>query len=102
MIVVLFSATVREEARAEHDETDDRLYGIVTSMPGFVSYKSYTSEDGEEIGLIRFENREALEAWRTHPEHLAAQRRGREEFYASYDIEVLEQIRRSVFDRDAT
>ncbi len=90
MIVVLFSVTVREEAKGpEYDETDERLYGIVSSMPGFVSYKSYTAEDGESIGVIRFESRAALEAWRDHPEHRAAQRRGREQhFYASYDIEV--------------
>ena len=25
-------------------------------------------------------------AWREHPEHRAAQKRGREEFYSSYDI----------------
>jgi heme-degrading monooxygenase HmoA len=100
MIVVLFNAVVRKQAEgAEYDQTDARLFDIVSSMPGFVSFKEYSADDGETIGVVRFESREALEAWRDHPEHVAAQKRGREHFYASYEIEVLEQVRRSVFQR---
>jgi heme-degrading monooxygenase HmoA len=103
MMVVLFNAIVRDEANdAEYERTDERLYSIVSRMPGFLSFKEYTADDGETIGVIRFESREALEAWRDHPEHVAAQQRGRDHFYDSYDIEVLEQVRRSVFRRPTT
>jgi len=34
-----------------------------------------------------------LQTWRTHPEHVAAQRRGHDEFYESYAIEVCRTVR---------
>ena len=48
------------------------------AMPGFIGYHVYTSEDGEELGVIRFETREALDAWRDDPTHRAAWRRATE------------------------
>jgi heme-degrading monooxygenase HmoA len=43
--------------------------------------------------VARFESHEALAAWRNHPEHQAAQQRGRERFFAHYKIEVCESVR---------
>jgi heme-degrading monooxygenase HmoA len=68
-------------------------------MEGFISFKSYSASDGETISVIRFASEEALEAWRCHPEHQQAQRRGRESFYQRYHIEVLRHVRESRFDR---
>ena len=100
MMVVLFSATLAEDAdTAAYEALDKHLYGIVGSMPGFLSVKEYTAADGETIGVVRFESEEALEAWRRQPDHQEAQRRGREEFYARYDIEVLRLERASRFER---
>src|SRR3989442_8384281 len=39
-------------------------------MPGFISFNSYVSDDDEELLVARFDSLEALEAWRTDPEHL--------------------------------
>ena len=47
----------------------------MASIPGFISYNSYVSDDGEELTVARFDSPEALEAWRTHPEHPEAQGR---------------------------
>lgn len=47
-------------------------------MPGFVSYSSSTSADGEDVAVIEFESHETVAAWREHPEHREAQRLGRE------------------------
>ena len=32
---------------------------------GLISIKGFTADDGEEIAIVKFESREALEAWRT-------------------------------------
>ena len=61
-------------------------------MPGFVGMDYAQVEDGELL-VVRFESHEALEAWRNHPEHLEAQRRGKQEFFESYQIEVCELVR---------
>ena len=47
----------------------------MASIPGFISYNSYVSDDGEDLAVARFESLEALEPWRTHPEHPEAQGR---------------------------
>ena len=60
------------------------MHELVERIPGFISIKAYTGEDGEEIDLVRFANEDALKVWKEQPEHLEAQRRGREEFYDRY------------------
>jgi hypothetical protein len=40
MIVVLFSYVMRDDANVEEEAAAaDRMWSIVTSMPGFISYK---------------------------------------------------------------
>ena len=100
MIVVLFSTTQREDIpEAEYRETSARMHEIVEAMPGFISYKEYEAEDGEGVAVVRFESEEALRAWGTHPQHRAAQRRGREAFYDEYWIQVCSTIREGRFRR---
>ena len=67
-----------EETRHGH-----RMMDLVKTMPGFVSFKGCTTDDGETFAMATFESEEALGAWRNHPEHRATQRRGYEEFYDS-------------------
>jgi heme-degrading monooxygenase HmoA len=70
-------------------------------MPGFVDFKSFSSPDGERVSLVVFDTREHHEAWRKDPEHRAAQRRGRDEFYSEYSIHVCEQLHRRDFTAPA-
>jgi heme-degrading monooxygenase HmoA len=100
VIVVLFSTTHREGfPEAEYRETSARMHEIVEAMPGFISYKEYQAEDGEGVAVVRFESEEALREWGSHPEHRAAQRRGREAFYDDYWIQVCSTIREGRFQR---
>jgi heme-degrading monooxygenase HmoA len=62
-------------------------------MPGYVSYRQYTSPDGEDVALVEFESHETAAAWREHPEHRDAQRLGRERWFAEYRITVCESVR---------
>lgn len=94
MIVVVFRNELRPGAAGpEYEALAERMYQIVSQMPGFVSADSFTGPDGNETAIITFESAEALAAWRNHPEHLEAQRRGQEEFYRSYHIQVCEVTR---------
>ena len=38
------------------------MYGIVSQLPGFLSVKSFRSDDGEELTVFRFSSEDALEA----------------------------------------
>lgn len=52
-----------------------------------------------DLSIVRFETLEALEAWRTHPEHVEAQRLARELYFESYHIQVLTTVREYAFQR---
>lgn len=93
-VLVLFGRKLREDADLDdYTATNNRMDELVAEVPGFISIKGYASSDGEEFAMVRFESEEALRAWRNHPEHRQAQRKGRESYYESYWVEVYEGIR---------
>ena len=101
MMTVLFRSRLTEEAGEEYARTAQRLEDLAHSMPGFVSFKTFAAPDGERVSIIEFESEEAIVAWYRHPEHLAAQRRGRESFYKEYRIQVCNPVREYGFTRPA-
>jgi heme-degrading monooxygenase HmoA len=73
MVLCVFGITWKEGADLEREtRLSRRMAEIVSRRPGFISYKSYVAADGDEIGIIRFESREALKAWRDDPAHRGA------------------------------
>lgn len=83
----------------ELERTFDRMREVVATIPGFISYKSYEAEDGEELEVARFESEEALQTWRSFPEHVEAQQPGRDEFIDEYCVQVCVPIRHYRFTR---
>lgn len=63
-----------------------RMEELARAQPGFLSFKSYTAEDGEVIALSEWESEDAARAWGREAEHLAVQGRGRAEWYAEYTL----------------
>ena len=88
MIVTIFRSRLREEHKEEYYKTAEKMESLAMSMPGFVSFKTFKAPDGERVSIVEFESKETQEAWRNHPEHLEAQRLGREKFYSEYKILV--------------
>ncbi len=89
MVIVLFEAKLREDVdQPEHDRTFERMVEVVSGMPGFISVDGYSRVGGGDLAVVRFESEEALLAWKNHPEHVAAQQRGRSEFFDSYRVTV--------------
>lgn len=93
MVVVVFRITLRADIDvAEYERTGTRMVELVSGIPGFLGM-DYAETDGGELLVARFESHEALAAWRNQPEHREAQRRGREQFFEHYRIEVCEPVR---------
>jgi heme-degrading monooxygenase HmoA len=100
MIVVLFSIAMRDDADVDEESAaSDRMWSIVSAMPGFISYKAYTADDGETIAVVRFESHEALDAWKRYPEHRETQKRARQEWYDEYWVQASETFREYRFTR---
>ena len=68
---------------------------LVTQMPGFRWIEWYASADdpGTQLALAMFESHEAVKAWREHPEHCDAQKRGKGEFFGRYRIQIADMTR---------
>ena len=88
MVVVIFRSRLKPGVEAAIEALGARLYELVTRMPGYLSYSEYQARDGEALAVVEFESAAALDAWREHAEHRAAQALGKERFFASYRIQV--------------
>lgn len=100
MIIVLFGTELREDADLEdYRMTAKRMHELVRQVPGFISAKRFVAEDGEPVVIVRFESEEALQAWRNHPEHMEAQKKGRKSFYNCGWVQVCKTIRNYTFQR---
>lgn len=99
MVIVVFRSRLRAEHADEFHDLAGQMLELAESMPGFISYTSFRSEDGERCSIIELESDEHLRAWREHPEHRAAQQTGRERFYEEYTLHVTEPVRESRFQR---
>jgi heme-degrading monooxygenase HmoA len=101
MIVTVFRSRLRPGVQDEYVALVERMLAIVTTLPGYVSHKGFWADDGERVTVVEFESEAAQRAWRTHPEHIAAQRLGREKYYEAYDIQVCDVLYDAHFKRES-
>jgi heme-degrading monooxygenase HmoA len=87
MYVVVFRNRKRADIdQAAYGAMAQRMEELAAQQPGFVSFKSYTAEDGEVVALSELADEDAARAWGRQAEHLVAQGRGRTEWYADYTL----------------
>lgn len=96
MVVVMIRTKLRGDADVgAYEALNTQMEQLLRTIPGFVDVNGYSSQDGDEVGIVRFESLDSLRVWRDHPEHLHVQERGRAEFYASYRIRTVRSTRSS-------
>ena len=94
MVIVVFRSRFKQGVDLEaYGALAKEMRQLVADQPGFVSIETFEDPDGNRVSLEIFETDEAAVAWRGHPAHRDAQRRGREEFYAWYSVHVTDVIR---------
>lgn len=96
--VIVFKSRLRPDVDEAYGARVEEIYRIAITMPGFVSANDYVAADGERVSIIEFDTAEHLHAWRDHVEHLKAQQQGRDQFYASYSIQICKVERSATFD----
>jgi heme-degrading monooxygenase HmoA len=99
MIVTVFRSRLLPGTRDEYVALVERMNALARTMPGYISHKGFFADDGERVTIVEFESEDGMRAWRTHPEHIAAQRLAREKFYSEYRIQVCELVRERSFAR---
>ncbi len=93
MIVTVFRSRLRPEAQDEYREWAARMSALAETMPGYISHKGFTAEDGERVTIVEFEDEDAQRAWSRHPEHIQAKIKGKQTFYSEYRIQVCTVVR---------
>jgi heme-degrading monooxygenase HmoA len=88
MVLVVFRFRFNPTADAKAFEAlGQSLYQQVSAIPGFLSIKDYQSADGEFVNLVEFADMDAVNAWKTDPQHLLAKQRVHE-FMTEYRVQV--------------
>ncbi len=87
-VVTVFRSRLRPEAQQRYAPDAVAIAQLARGMPGYVEHKSFVADDGERVTLVTFADRASHDAWRDHPLHRQAQRRGVVDYYETYSIQV--------------
>ena len=100
MFLVVFRNRKRADIKAAAYGNDaERMERLAAAQPGFVSFKSYTADDGEVIALSEWDSEAAARGWAEHPDHRSVQQQGRAEYYESYTLFACADPRIQTFKR---
>jgi heme-degrading monooxygenase HmoA len=97
MMVTVFRSRVRPENLDEYQKMAAKMSELARSMPGYVSHKGFTADDGERVTIVAFESEETHRAWAELPAHRKAQQLGRERYYSEFSIHVCQALRSTAF-----
>ncbi len=100
-LAVIFTTTLADaDSDNSYGTRAERMIELAAEMPGFLGIESARGADGMGITVSYWADEEAITAWRTHPEHLETQARGRARWYSSYELRVARVERAMSFRRD--
>jgi len=82
---VIFTS-LRTEENSGYDMIAKRMTELAQNQKGFLGVESAKSEVG--ITVSYWDSLEAIVSWKNNFEHKAAQKSGKEKWYASYKIRI--------------
>lgn len=88
---VVFTSQRRRTPAADTDgyaEMAVRMEELARRQPGFRGLESVRNTDGLGITVAYFDSDQHARDWKQHPEHLEAQRLGRDRWYEWYELRV--------------
>ena len=79
---------------SKRHQKDDRIYRTVAQdmiqlakkQPGFIRIESWRNSEGFGVTLSWWKDEASIKAWRQNTEHLIAQKRGKKDWYAQYEV----------------
>ncbi|WP_103070179.1 antibiotic biosynthesis monooxygenase family protein [Aquimarina sediminis] len=94
MIVAAFKHKVNPKFQEEFDRLYSHANKYISAIDGYENHEVYNGEDGHNMLVVYFRDRESFEIWDTHPEHKKYKERGKTEIFESYDVSVGEVFER--------
>ena len=92
MFAVIFKARIKQ-LDDEYYQAAQQMRELAINLYGCVDFTSLT-EGNEEISISYWKNEQQIEKWKQDPEHRAVQLLGQTRWYDSYQVEVVEVIRK--------
>ena len=95
MIAVLFEVRPKPEGRRDYLDLAARLRSELEGIDGFLSVERFQSltDEGKLLSLSFWRDEAAVQAWRRHAAHRAAQAAGRSGLFADYRLRVAQVLR---------
>jgi heme-degrading monooxygenase HmoA len=100
MFVVIFRAHI-QELDEQYAVSAARMRELALTEFGCLAFHAL-SEEQEEIALSYWPDEQSIQRWRRHPEHIEAQRMGKQKWYQSYSVEVAKIERAYQSERNTT
>lgn len=82
---VIFTS-IRTDIDDGYSQTADAMVALAAIQPGFLGVESAREEIG--ITVAYWSSLEAIAAWKSNADHLAAQKAGREKWYRAYTTRI--------------
>ncbi len=85
-----YYAVIFSSVRGDNGYTQvaERMVELAFQQPGFLGVESVRGTDGFGITVSYWTSEEAIAAWKTNVEHLAAQEKGKQKWYEHYELRV--------------
>jgi heme-degrading monooxygenase HmoA len=95
MYVVIFEVQPHPGQAAEYLDIAASLRAELADIDGFISVERFASltQPDKYVSISYWREEAAIQAWRTHAEHQAAQQKGRQHIFAHYQIRVAHVVR---------
>jgi heme-degrading monooxygenase HmoA len=88
MFVTVFRSRLNPDHVDEYNQLAPEMSAAAAAMPGYISHKSFTADDGERVTIVEFADQESHRGWASDPRHRSAMAKGRDRLYLSYDLKV--------------
>ena len=90
MFAVIFKAEIHE-LDEYYSDMSRRMKELALNEYSCIEFTSCT-EDGYEIAISYWPDKEKIQAWKSNPEHRYAQELGMSKWYKSYQVQVVEVL----------
>ena len=102
MLVTVFRSRLKPENQQDYYAWAARMSALAKTMPGYISHKSFTAEDGERVTIVEFADEQSQRVWATNLQHVEAKKKGRTDFYTEYKLQICTVVRETAFSAQST
>lgn len=85
---VIFASQRTDGDAAAYAAMAERMVELAAQQPGYIGVESFRDADGSGVTISYWESEQAIRNWKANTEHLEAQRLGRLDWYAHFDLRV--------------